>query len=92
LFQKIRSLSHGRFVWLRQNVSTALSGLLDNFIFALIAWVLLSPTPISFSLLMSSFVFASYVLRGIINIAATPIMYLSYRFLPKKRIVNNKYV
>jgi uncharacterized integral membrane protein (TIGR00697 family) len=84
LFQKIRHLSQGRFVWLRQNVATALSGLLDNFVFALIAWVILSPTPISFSLLISSFVFASYVLRGIVNIAATPVMYLSYRFLPKK--------
>jgi uncharacterized integral membrane protein (TIGR00697 family) len=84
LFQKIRHLSHGRFLWLRQNLSTALSGLLDNFVFALIAWVILSSNPISFSLLISSFVFASYVIRGVVNIAATPIMYLSYYCLPKK--------
>lgn len=88
VFQKIRDLSSGRFIWLRQNMATALSGLLDNFIFALIAWVVLSTNPIPFSLLISSFVFASYILRGVVNIISTPVMYLSYRFLPKS--LNNK--
>ncbi len=85
LFQKIRTLSQGRFVWLRQNLSTALSGLLDNFTFGLIAWVILSPTPLSLSLFLSSFVIASYLLRTAVNLAGTPIMYLSYSFLPKQK-------
>ncbi|RZI47033.1 queuosine precursor transporter [Candidatus Finniella inopinata] len=83
LFQKIRGLSHNRFVWLRQNLSTSLSGLLDNFIFGLIAWVILSPTPLSFSLFFSSYVIASYILRMVVNAAGTPVMYLSYHCLPK---------
>ncbi len=90
LFQKIRTLSHGRFIWLRQNLSTALSGLLDNFSFGLIAWIILSPTPISLSLFASSFVFASYLLRAAVNVAGTPIMYLSYQFLPKTYLPSSK--
>ena len=83
VFQKIRDLSHGRFVWLRQNVSTFLSGLLDSFIFSYIAWVLLSPTPISFYTLMISYVLGTYFLRLIVNLAGTPVMYLSYSILRK---------
>lgn len=85
LFQKIRSLSHDRFVWVRQNISTTLSGLLDNLVFGLIAWIILSPTPLSFSLFFSSYVVASYILRVIVNIAGTPIMYLSYYCLQKNK-------
>lgn len=84
VFQKIRNLSHGRFVWLRQNVSTFLSGLLDSFIFSYIAWVLLSPTPISFYTLMISYVLGTYFLRLIVNLAGTPVMYLSYPILRKR--------
>ncbi len=83
IFQKIRDLSHNRFVWLRQNVSTFLSGLLDSFIFSYMAWVLLSPTPISFYTLMISYVLGTYFLRLIVNLAGTPIIYLSY-FMVRK--------
>ena len=81
VFQKIKNLSHGRFVWLRQNVSTLLSGLLDSFIFGYIAFVFLNPTPISFSALITSYVLGTYVLRQIINLLGTPVMYLSYRYV-----------
>jgi uncharacterized integral membrane protein (TIGR00697 family) len=83
VFQKIRNLSHGRFVWLRQNVSTLLSGLLDSFVFGYISWMILSPTPISFRTLMITYVFGTYFLRLIVNLAGTPIIYLSYRMLRK---------
>lgn len=86
LFQKIRNLSQGRLIWLRQNLSTTLSGLLDNFVFGLIAWIILSTAPLSFSFFLSSYVIASYVLRVIVNIASTPIMYLSYYCLPKEKV------
>jgi queuosine precursor transporter len=79
IFQKIRNLSHGRYIWLRQNVSTFLSGLLDSFIFSYIAWILLSPTPLPFYTLMVSYVIGTYLLRLIVNLLGTPVMYASYR-------------
>jgi uncharacterized integral membrane protein (TIGR00697 family) len=79
VFQKLRTLSHGRYIWFRQNVSTFLSGILDSFIFSYIAWVLLSPTPLPFYTLMVSYVIGTYFLRLIINFLGTPIMYASYR-------------
>lgn len=88
VFRKIRDMSNGRLLWLRQNVSTALSGLLDNFIFSLIAWVILGPATLSLSLFFNSFVIASYLVRAVVNIAGTPIMYLSYFFLPKDSITS----
>lgn len=78
IFQKIRNFSHGKYIWLRQNASTFLSGLLDSFIFSYIAWVLLSPTPLSFYTLMVSYVIGTYFLRLVVNLLGTPVMYASY--------------
>jgi len=83
VFKKIRELSGKRFIWLRQNLSMAISGLLDNFVFSLVAWVILNPSAqISSSMFVGGCVIASYVLRVIVNILSTPAMYLSYKFLP----------
>ncbi|MCX7338395.1 MAG: queuosine precursor transporter [Alphaproteobacteria bacterium] len=88
LFQKIRELSQSRFLWLRQNVSTLLSGLLDNFIFSIIAWVILNPTPIDYYTLMVSYVFGSYLLRFLVNLGGTPVMYLSYYMHSKQTLTH----
>ncbi len=83
VFQKIKDLSHNRWLWLRVNTSTLLSGLLDNTVFSVIAWVILSSTPVDFSTLVFTFILGTYLMRVVISFLSTPIIYLSYYFLPK---------
>ena len=83
VFHKIRNLSHNRWLWLRVNASTLLSGLLDNAVFSVLAWVILNPIPVDFSTLVFTFILGTYLIRVIISFLSTPIIYLSYYFLPK---------
>jgi len=84
VFQKIADMTHKRFLWLRTTVSTSLSALADNIIFSTLAWVLLSPDPVSLRTLIMTYILGTYVARVFVSIAGVPVMYLSYTALPKK--------
>ena len=71
-------------LWFRLNVSTLLSGLLDNILFSVLAWVIFSPTPISIQSLVFTYILGTYVARVVVSITSTPIIYLSYKFFPKE--------
>ncbi len=47
IFNRLRTLTNGKFLWLRQNVAMFMSGLFDNFMFSWLAWMCLSQTPIT---------------------------------------------
>lgn len=79
IFAKVRAATAGRFLWLRQNTAMWMSGLLDNCIFSALAWRWLSATPYSWSDIWVIFILSAQVIRVILNVAATPLMYLSYR-------------
>jgi uncharacterized integral membrane protein (TIGR00697 family) len=86
LFQKIRLWCHNKWVWLRQNVSTALSGILDNMVFSWLAWVVFSPTPLSYETMFYTFVVWSYVIRLIVSFLSTPVLYATYRWKPRQNL------
>ena len=83
LYQWIRQRSHNRYLWLRQNVSMFVSGFLDNLIFSVLAWIVLSPNPLSFNTVIMSYVLAGCIVRIAVNIMGTPVLYWSYRFVRK---------
>ena len=71
---------HGKNrLWLRGNVSTLISGTVDTFIFSTLAWIILSPTPIAFTTVLIGFIGFSQVVRMLVSILSTPLLYLSYR-------------
>lgn len=71
---------HGKnLLWLRANLSCLISGFFDTVIFSILAWILLSPTPLSFSTVLIGFIGFSQALRILISILSTPILYISYR-------------
>lgn len=78
LFKKISDITRGRFLWMRTSVSTALSAFLDNIIFCVLAWVLLSPTPVSWDTLVFTYILGTYVARVVVGLLSTPLIYLSY--------------
>jgi uncharacterized integral membrane protein (TIGR00697 family) len=81
IYQWIKNKTNGRHLWLRQNISTFISGLIDNFLFSILAWIVFNPEPLTLYSVIISYVLAGYIVRFIINILGTPILYLSYRFI-----------
>lgn len=82
LFQKIRLRCRNKWVWLRQNVSTALSGILDNVVFSWLAWVVFSPTPLTYEIMFHTFIVWSYFIRLIVSFLGTPVLYATYHWKP----------
>jgi len=82
LFEWISRLTQRRQLWLRTNVAMLLSGLVDNALFSIFAWVILSPEPIGLSKLIFTYILGTYLARVIVAFLSTPVMYLSYWCLP----------
>lgn len=83
IFNFMKKQMHGKMLWLRINVSTLISGFVDNVLFSTLAWVILSPTPVSFEALIFTYIFGTYVARVVVSITSTPIIYLSHKIHPK---------
>lgn len=83
LFDWIGRITKRRWLWLRTNIATLLSGLVDNALFSIFAWVILSPRPIGIYTLIFTYILGTYVVRAIVAVISTPVIYLSYFMLPK---------
>ena len=84
IYSVIKSLTMNKFLWLRNNLSTIISSLVDNTVFSLLAWIILNPNPETLYDVIMIYIFGTYILRIFIAIIDTPFMYLSKNFLPKK--------
>ena len=84
IYSTIKNLTMNRFLWLRNNLSTILSSLVDNTVFSILAWIILNPNPETFYNVIMIYIFGTYILRIIIALIDTPFMYLSKIFLPRK--------
>ncbi len=77
LFRLIGRLTGGRYLWLRNNVSTMLSALIDNTVFSVLAWVVFAPEPLGWRPLIFTFILGTYVLRMVVAALDTPFLYLA---------------
>ena len=84
IYSKIKNLTMNRFLWLRNNLSTIISSLVDNTVFSILAWIILNPNPETFYNVIMIYIFGTYILRIFIALIDTPFMYLSKIFLPRK--------
>jgi queuosine precursor transporter len=83
IYSAIKNLTNHRYLWLRNNLSTILSSLVDNTIFSLLAWIILNPNPETLYNVIMIYIFGTYILRILIALIDTPFMYFSKLFLPK---------
>ena len=83
IYQHIRTLTSGKWKWLRNNGSTWISALVDNIIFSILAWVILAPQPIAWPVVWKTYIFGTYFLRVGVALLDTPILYLAKHCLPK---------
>ena len=84
VYSTIKNLTSNRFLWLRNNLSTILSSLVDNTVFSILAWIILNPNPETFYNVIMIYILGTYILRIFIALIDTPFIYLSKIFLPKK--------
>jgi len=64
-----------RHLWLRNNLSTLVSQLIDSLVFTIAAFVGVFPTPV-----LVEIVVTTYLFKGIVAILDTPFLYLSKRY------------
>ena len=83
IYSTIKKITKSRYLWLRNNLSTILSSLVDNTIFSLLAWIILNPDPETLYNVIMIYIFGTYILRIFIAFVDTPFMYFSKLFLPK---------
>jgi uncharacterized integral membrane protein (TIGR00697 family) len=83
IYSAIKNITKNRYLWLRNNLSTILSSLVDNTIFSLLAWIILNPNPETLYNVIMIYIFGTYILRIFIAFIDTPFMYFSKLFLPK---------
>lgn len=86
LFHLVKRLTDGRWLWLRNNLSTAISALIDNIIFSILAWIVFAADPLSWNTVIFSFILGTYWLRLIVATMDTPIVYLSRFVRPSVKI------
>ncbi len=84
IYSVIKNITTNKFLWLRNNLSTILSSLIDNTVFSILAWIILNPNPETFYNVIMIYIFGTYILRIFIALIDTPFMYLSKIFLPRK--------
>lgn len=75
LFDKIRRMTDGKMLWLRNNVATIVCNCLENFLFYILAFYPTFSMPQIFSMGL-----ATCLLEIIIGLCDTPFLYLAKRF------------
>ncbi len=84
-FTYLKSISSNKLLWLRNNVSTAVSSLIDNTIFSIFAWIILNPNPFALNDVIMTFILGVYLLRVFIALLDTPFIYLAKYFIPNQK-------
>ena len=77
LYHLVQRWTGGRWLWLRNNASTAISALIDNTIFSVLAWIVFAADPLPWNTVIFTFILGTYWLRLLVAAMDTPIIYLS---------------
>ena len=83
-FSYLKKITTNKLLWLRNNISTAVSSLIDNSIFSIFAWIILSPNPYPLNEVIMIFILGVYLLRVFIALLDTPFVYLAKYFIVDK--------
>ncbi len=75
IFDWIKSKTGDKWLWLRNTSSTLIALLIDNIIFSVLAWVVLAKDPVSWSILVGTYIIGTYWFRAIFSFFATPFIY-----------------
>lgn len=79
IFEKIKNATQGRWLWLRNNGSTAISQFVDASIFYSIAFYGIIPNSV-----LPALILGAYLVKLLLTLLDTPIVYLLVRWLTGK--------
>ena len=82
-FSYLKKITSEKYLWLRNNLSTIVSSLVDNTVFSVFAWILLNPEPVSVYNVIMIYIFGTYFLRILIALLDTPFIYVAKFFIKK---------
>ena len=82
-YNYLKNLTSDKFLWLRNNLSTIISSLVDNTVFSIFAWILLNPEPINVYNVIMIYILGTYLLRILIALVDTPFIYIARFFIKK---------
>ena len=77
-FNYLKQALSDKSLWLRNNLSTITSSLVDNTVFSIFAWILLNPEPVSVYNVIMIYILGTYFLRIFIALLDTPFVYQMY--------------
>lgn len=75
VFQWVKKLTGGRYIWLRATGSTLISQLIDSFLVLYIAFVVFGNWSIGQMLSVGTI---NYIYKGVVALAMTPVLYLAH--------------
>ncbi len=85
-FNYIKRVTSEKYLWLRNNLSTIASSLVDNTVFSIFAWILLNPEPVSVYNVIMIYILGTYLLRILLALFDTPLIYLAKFFIKKTNV------
>lgn len=84
VFQRLRSITGAKMVWLRATGSTLISQLIDSFVVLAVAFYLLAPAESRWSLAqVASVGIINYIYKFIVAILLTPLIYLGHYMIDR---------
>ena len=85
-FNYIKRVTSEKYLWLRNNLSTIASSLVDNTVFSIFAWIFLNPEPVSIYNVIMIYILGTYLLRILLALFDTPLIYLAKFFIKKTNV------
>jgi uncharacterized integral membrane protein (TIGR00697 family) len=95
IFSFIKKITKGKYLWLRNNLSTLISQLIDTIVFALITWTIwpmITNSPSNNNTVIHSIVINEYILKVAFIILSTPILYTAVHLIKKFTATSRNYV
>ena len=84
VFQKIKKITSGKYIWLRATGSTVISQLIDSFIVLLIAFYFLAPSGKEWSIIQVFNVGSdNYIFKFAVAVLITPAIYIAHYLIDK---------
>lgn len=84
IYRLLKHLTNDNWLWLRSTGAMAISALVDNTVFSVLAWVVFAPKPLDWHTLVFTYILGTFLLRLGIAAVNTPFVYFSYAFRHKE--------
>jgi queuosine precursor transporter len=79
IFNSLKRLMHGRFLWLRNGCAIAVSSFIDTFLFSILAWIVLNPHPLPLQHVWKTYILGTYWIRLLLACINMPVISLARR-------------